>query len=673
MILPVRSPLCAAILLYLSVPAKAAQENALVTLDTLLVTHSAPSTPLTWTTDPRLPRQPLPASDGADYLKTVPGFAVIRQGGTNGDAVLRGLSGSRLNISSNDGVLIGACPARMDNPLSYIAPERYDRLTVIKGPQTVRWGPVGSAGTIRFERSTPRFDRPTLTGAASALAGSFGRNDQTLDVTGGTASGYLRLEGNRSESNDYADGRGMKVASRWLKWNSDVAVGWTPNVDTVLELSVGRGDAWTRYAGRSMDGVRFERSSYGVRFEQQSLSESWKKWSANLYYNDADHVMDNYTLRTPNPQSAMAMAMAANVNRTTQGGRIASEWRWGAVDAVAGVDLQDSRERSRSSSGRGRYRGLPWQAQARLQNAGMFSELIFGYGTSNRWVSGLRLDRAQVTDRRTDAQTYGQQRRQWLGSGFLRYERDFEAGWAGYAGLGRSARMPDYWELFSADDGPVGTINAFAGIRPEHTTQLDIGLQYHSGALDAWVSAYAGRVADDILFVYSSGGMMGSTTRVRNVDARIAGAEAGIEWWALSAWTFGATLAYAWGENRSDGGALPQMPPLESRFSVDWRGQHWFAGALLRAVTRQERVAVGEGNVVGQDLGPSAGFATLALNAGYRFSAALRLIAGIDNLFNRNYSELLNLAGSADFGYPADSVRIHEPGLSVWLKVNYTF
>jgi iron complex outermembrane receptor protein len=77
-----------------------------------------------------------------------------------------------------------------------------------------------------------------------------------------------------------------------------------------------------------------------------------------------------------------------------------------------------------------------------------------------------------------------------------------------------------------------------------------------------------------------------------------------------------------------------------------------------------------QGNVTGRDLGPSAGFATLALNAGYRLNARMQLTTGIDNLFNRTYSEHLNLAGSADFGYPALPVRIHEPGRNLWLKLN---
>lgn len=685
---PVCAPLAAALACALHWPQPALADDhrhprdEASTFDAIVVTATRPSSPLTWSTDPKLPRQPVPASDGADYLKTVPGFAVLRQGGTNGDPVLRGMFGSRLNVLSNDGSLIGACPSRMDNPLSYIAPETFDRLTIIKGPQSVRWGPGASAGTVRFERDLPHFDAPGMRLDASALAGSRNRNDQALDATLGDPHGYVRFTGNRSESDDYRDGAGETVPSKWRKWNGDVAVGWTPDADTVLELSAGRGDALTRYAGRSMDGAAFERTSYGLRFERKQLTDSWTGLSANAYYNEADHVMDNYTLRKPNPASSMPMAMASNVDRRTRGGRVAGDWQWGQVALSAGLDTQDSRHRSRSASGRGTYQHMPRNEDAFFRTTGVFAEVTFGQGQPQRWVTGLRLDRAEVTDHRATISsmnmtmanpTAGQTRTEHLGSGFLRYEQDLAGGWSLYAGLGHSARMPDYWELFSPKNGPVGSVNAFAGIRPERTTQLDLGGQFRSERFDAWVSAYAGRIEDYILFTYTTGGMMGSSTRADNVDARIAGAEAGLEWRPADGWKLGSSLAYAWGENRSQDRPLAQMPPLDGRITASWEGRRWSAGGVLRAVARQGRVAIDQGNVVGRDLGASAGFATFSVNAGFRISNALALTAGIDNLFDRDYSEHLNLSGSADFGFPADPVRIHEPGRTWWVRLGYHY
>src|SRR5690606_35906011 len=128
------------------------------------------------------------------------------------------------------------------------------------------------------------------------LGGSFGRNDQVLDATFGARPGYARISANRSDSNDYRDGDGNAVASEWNKWNADLALGWTPDADTVLEATAGIGDGEARYAGRGMDGSQFKRDSYGLRLEKKNLPGALDSIEANVFYNRADHVMDNYSL-----------------------------------------------------------------------------------------------------------------------------------------------------------------------------------------------------------------------------------------------------------------------------------------------------------------------------------------------------------------------------------------
>ena len=656
-----------------------------VDFEAVVVTAAAPVSALTYETDPGIPRQPIPASDGADYLKTIPGFTAVRNGGSNGDPVLRGMFGSRLNLLTNDGAMHGACPSRMDNAMSYIAPDTYDRLVVTKGPQTVLWGPGASAGTVRFERDREHFSDPAWKASASALGGSFGRNDQVLDVVRGAPLGYARLTANRSESGDYEDGDGRTVGSAWKKWNTDVAFGWTPDEDTLLELGIGAGDGQARYATRGMDGAKFERSNYSLRFEKDNIGDRLARLEATAFLNSADHVMDNYSLRDPNPAGPMPMPMASNVERRTAGGRVAATWRGDSFELVTGMDLQESRHRRRAAMGRGAYAAAPWITDARFESRGAFAEGTLFQGDRSRWVGGARIDRSEARDGRATVSgghggmampnpTAGQARSETLKAGFLRFEQEAaDAPVTWFAGLGHTERMPDYWELFSADMGPMGAANAFAGVDTEKTTQLDAGLQYRSKVLHAWVSAYAGRVNDFIQFRYMSGGMHDGMSQVTNIDADIRGAELGVEYRPLADWTFGGSLAHARGEDRDSGRPLPQMPPLEARASVAWDNGTWSAGALLRAVDGQDRVAPGYGNVVGQDFEASSGFATLALNAGYAFSASLQLTAGLDNVFDRAHSEHLNLAGNADFGYPADPVRINEPGRTAWVRVDYRY
>lgn len=682
--LPIHLPLTALTLaLLVSFPALAqTQDDANVsTLDAIVITAVAPSSPLTIVTDPKAPRQPLPASDGTDYLKTIPGFSAIRNGGTNGDPVLRGMFGSRLNVLTNGTSMPGACPARMDAPSSYISPENFDKLTVVKGPETVIWGPGASAGTVRFDRETKRFTEPGVRFDASFIGGSFGRNDQTADMTAGNETFYARITANHSQSQDYKDGSGKTVPSRWDKWNTDLTLGFTPDADTLFEVTAGTGDGETRYAGRSMDGSQFKRESFGARLEKRNISEIIKKIEAQVYYNYADHVMDNFTLRTPDPMSAMSTGMAGAVDRATWGGRLAGTLRLGEnLDVIAGADWQESRHRDRSGTDTDSYRNYPWVKDAQFSNIGVFTEATWHLNELDRVIAGARVDKASAKDFRDTTgmmgmanPTAGERRNDTLPSGFLRYEHDMaDMPATFYAGLGHVQRFPDYWELFSPDSGPDGSVNAFQGIRPEKTTQLDIGMQYKTESFEAWISGYAGYVQDFILFNYTSGGMMGSSSSARNVDATIMGGELGASYKLNPQWQVGSTLAYAWGRNKSGGGALPQIPPLEMRMTAAYDNGTWSAGALWRLVAAQHRVSVNQGNVVGKDFSTSAGFGTLALHAGYNFSKRVKLTIGVDNVFDKTYSEHLNLAGNTGFGY-ASAVAVNEPGRSGWARLSIKF
>lgn len=648
-------------------------------LSPTVITAVAPSSPLTIVTNPKDPRQPVPASDGADYLKTIPGFSAIRSGGTNGDPVLRGMFGSRLNILTNGGVMLGACPNRMDAPTSYISPETYDRLTVIKGPQTVQWGPGASAGTILFEREPEKFGELGTRVNASLLAGSNGRFDKLLDAAAGGEQGYVRFVGNQSRSDDYKDGHGDTVPSKWDKWNGDVALGWTPDSDTLLELTAGRGDGEARYAGRGMDGSQFKRESLGLRFEKSNIGEVFDKLEAQVYYNYADHVMDNYSLRTPSGTGMMAGPMASNVDRRTLGARIKGTWRWEDVTLVSGIDAQTNEHRQRTGMGVNTYGNQPWKKDADFHNYGVFGELTWDLASQDRLIGGARLDRASARDfRKTSGSgmmampnpTAGNTRADTLPSGFLRYEHDLvDIPATTYVGLGHAQRFPDYWELFSPTYGPVGSVNAFDAIKPEKTTQLDFGIQYKTEALEAWASAYIGQVRDYILYDYSGGT---NVSRADNIDARIMGGETGVAYQLTSNWKADATLAYAWGKNSSDGSALPQMPPLESRLGLTYSESDWSAGALWRLVSAQNRVSENYGNIVGKDFDKSGGFGVFSLNGAYRVSKNLKLSAGVDNLFDKAYAEHLNLAGNAGFGY-SGTETVNEPGRTLWTKVDLSF
>jgi iron complex outermembrane receptor protein len=649
-------------------------------LDEIVVTASRMHAPLMVITDPKAPRQPLPAHDGADYLKTIPGFSVIRKGGTDGDPVFRGMAASRINVLIDGEQLLGGCGMRMDPPTAYVFPEAYDRIVVTKGPQTVLRGPGNSAATVSFERDVRRFEENGYLANASLLGASFGRRDLVGDLRAGTPSVYGQLTGTRAASDDYEDGAGQNVHSEYDRWSVNAALGWTPDDRTRLELTGVRSDGEAAYADRAMDGVAFDRDNLGLRFERDELSEHVKRIEAQAYYNYVDHVMDNYSLRAFAPTASMPFKSVSNPDRRTTGGRVALGLAWGERDALTiGADLQENQHSLRSTMNQDLR---PYQALARVDDAwfrsiGLFGEYSRQLGERDRLIAGLRADDWEARDERDTLRvgmitvpnpTAGESRDDTLASGFARYERDLAGAPAtAYLGLGYVERFPDYWELVSAGKEATGSLSAFH-TRPEETTQLDTGVVYSGRRLSGAVSVFYSDVDDYILIQTAYPKGMRSTTVTRNVDARTWGAEADATWALAERWRLTGTLAHTRGENRSDDRPLAQMPPLEVRTGLNYEVPRWSAGVLWRLVAAQDRYAVNQGNIVGQDLGPTGGFGVLSLNGAWRPSSSILVSAGIDNLFDKLYAEHLSRGGAMVSGFE-QTTRVNEPGRTLWLKL----
>lgn len=621
--------------------------------------------------DPKQPIQPIPASDGADYLQSIVGFSSVNSGaGTNGDVTFRGMFGSRIKILTDGTENLGACPSRMDSPTSYISPESYDRISVIKGPQTVQYANTGSAATVIFERSPEQFDGDHhYRGQASILMGSFGRLDHNVEVAAGDEQKYIRLNTNRSVANSYQDGNGNTVPSDWERWNADLALGWPPDENTWVELTGGKADGEAVYAGRMMDGSQFARESLGLRVEKRDVSDVIQKVEGQINYNYNDHVMDNYSLRDFKPTRMMPNEAATNVARKTLNARVAMTSEWDKVKLISGVDTQNNEHSIRKTTDGVSYQNLPRMTDMEFQSIGAFGELTYDLGNDNQFVTGLRLDQVDV-----DAVQSNQSRQQLLPSGFLRFENihpEHEDGKT-YIGLGYVERMPDYWELFSPKSGN-GNTNTFKNIDTEKTLQLDVGYQHSHGKFNSWASAYAGLINDYVLTTYKPTGIMGMLeAHSRNVDATIAGAEAGIGYQLTDAIQADVSAMYAWGENTTNNTPLPQIAPLEARVNLRYIQDKYNVGLLWRVVDGQNRISKNEGNIVGYDLQPSTGFSILSLNGTYNLAEDIDLSVGIDNVLDKTYTEHLNKMGNAGVGLVANE-QFNNMGRNYWARISMKF
>ncbi len=642
-------------------------------VETIVVTGTPMTQPLVVSSDTKLPRQPIPAHDGADYLKTMAGFNVIRKGGADGDATFRGMAGSRLNILSDGSSILGGCNNRMDAPTAYIFPEVYDRLTLIKGPQTVLYGAGNSAATVLFERQFKPFTTAGMRGYAGVLVGSNGRTDTLIDGSFGSSFAYAQFIGSYSRADDYQDGDGQSVHSEYERYSGNGAFGWTPDENTRVEFGVVRSDGEAAYADRAMDGTQFLREASTLSVVKSDITSWLNRVELNWFDSRVDHIMDDQTLRTP------GMMGYADLLRDMQGGRAKMELELAPeVKLTGGFDHEKNQHDSRSAGVNGMY--MAWKDDAQFKQSGVFAEVNWATVDAWHYIAGLRQDSWFARDERATTggmmpmpnPSYNHTRDEKLNSYFARAEYHGDGNGTWYMGWGHNERFPDYWELIAKQSAT--SVSAF-DIDHEETSQWDLGWIIKSARYDFSISLFRNHVDHFILVDYSN--PMKMTGFVRNIDAESYGSEMEMKYRLSDTWVLDGTLAYTRGNNLSDDKALAQVSPLEARIALNYDNKVWSVGGLLRAVDDQNRVDIGRGNIVGKDIAPSAGFIIASLNAAYRFNDEVSLSAGIDNVFDKTYAEFVSRAGGNGMGGSipgyTQTTRVNEPGRVVWSKLSWYF
>lgn len=519
------------------------------------------------------------------------------------------------------------------------------------------------------------------TGSGALTVGSFSRHDEVIEVITGTENAYLRAGGTRTQAGDYKDGNGVAVHSDYMRWSGNATFGYTPDDNTALELSLAKSDGRASYADRTMDGSKFARDNVGIKFDKKNLSPLFEKVEAHIYRNYIDHVMDNYTMRA----TAANNFMVSNPDRETTGGRIATTLSLSELTKlIVGLDNQRNIHTSRTNTpgnmasaaaATAAYLAKARAADMSFDQTGLFGEATHYVAQDSRVVGGLRVDWHSATDSRTvaNSSTSGRTDKTTLKSYFGRYEHDMAGGLGTfYAGLGHAERTPDFWERYKTTVlGSTTTANSSFFIKPEKTTQLDVGTSWKSGAWSGSVSGFYGKVSDYILLNWTN-----ATAQARNISATTMGAEADASYRISSNWKADATLAYVRANNDTDNKPLAQQPPLEVRLGGTYDDKTYSFGVLARLVAEQTRFDINSGNIVnnGKDLGRTGGFGIFSLNAGWRPSKIVQLTGGIDNLFDKVYSENLNKGGAAITGFATlANVRLNEPGRNLWLKANIAF
>ncbi len=633
-------------------------------------------------------RSTIPLGDGSEVLRDVTGADLSRMGGHGLEPFVRGQSQGDLTVLLDGATVHGGCPNRMDPATSYSTTGATDQLVVIRGVQTLQYGPGAPGGTVIYDRKTPVFDETTWNLSATTGGSTWSdAPDVDVDAAVGFGDWSLRALGTYRNTGNYEDGSGEEVRSAARSLGATLMLGWRPDADTELELSYEQSktdDAL--FAGAGMDAP--ESSADIVRFQtERTTARGRMGWRVDSFYDSVDHLMDNYSLR---PLTAPA-AMRVPSDTSTWGLR--GHLEFGQTNPIqVGVTIESADADATRFAGPNSdmvttVQSILWAGVNRTQT-GAFVEGAVGLGAATRFVYGARVDRFTADASRADEKTMGGMgpapRQLWMmytgdngdswsstDVGALARIEHRIGRWQLFGGLSRTIRAADASERFLGANSSMPPMRWLGnpGLDAAKYHQIDLGAGWRENGSNANLTVFAADV-DDFILRDRAHGQTGilqndNATIYRNVSARRYGVEADATWQLASPFFLAGRLAWVWAENTTDSRAIAQTPPVHGNFSAGWAQPRWSATGVVRWAAQQNRVDDNPMTGSGLDAGPTPGWVVLDLAASVEIGAGFGLQAGVANVFDRTYANHLNRASAFD---PA-AVRVNEPGRTIWLRV----
>ncbi len=606
-------------------------------------------------------------------------------GGHGTDPAIRGLAQNRINVLLDGAFVQGACPNRMDPPTAYAAALGYDRTTVVKGMRSLEYS-GGPGGTILMERVRPVFrsDQNWRGRLSAGLRSNGNGRELGADLAVGSEQRYVRLLASITDAGNYQDGGGDKVRSAYEERTLAVIAGMDVSAEGRLELSLEEQQLRdVLFAGAGMDSPKSDNRALRLKFEQDSLG--WfTNIRAELHHADVEHVMDNFSLRTP-PMASLRVPSSSE----TSGLRLTGEVEHDVRTWRMGLDWRrNDREAVRENVMTGLPQSVLWP-DVRISEIGAFIEIDHELRDDTRLIAGLRFDRVSSRTSSADQQPAGMMLspnalydRYYDGAvaravkdshwgALLRLEQELTTvpGMV-YLGLSQTFRSADATERFIASDNmnPSARWVGNPDIDPERHRQVELGVVvthdgWHvDGALfHNWIGDYIlrdrTRQPGDNATIY------------RNVSVRMLGGELTVRRQWSSGWSAEVGAGYVRAENRSDDRPVAQMPPLEGVAAVTYESNQWLTGLRWRGAARQTRVDSDPLLGSGLDAGKTAAWGVLDVYARWSPSQRWRLDAGIDNMLDKRYAQHLNRASAFD----PEQIQVNEPGRSAWIKLRTEF
>ncbi|HHH37245.1 MAG TPA: TonB-dependent receptor, partial [Epsilonproteobacteria bacterium] len=265
------------------------------------------------------------SADVADALmKQSPSISLVRRSGIANDIIIRGQKKDNINVTIDGAKVCGACPNRMDPPISHVLTNNIDYITIEDGPFDVEsFGALSADVKVKTRKPSKAF-----TGDIGLNFGSWDYKKVSAMASGGFDTVRFLISASGERGGQYRDGDGNDF---YQQVNNYMAKGLNgdPEHDKKLKAQAYKPadsdmDAFTKktamakmfwdltdtqqlrlsytgnrsdevlYPNTPMDAIYDNSNIYNAEYTVRELGRYSKKLDIQIYKSDVDHPMSNF-------------------------------------------------------------------------------------------------------------------------------------------------------------------------------------------------------------------------------------------------------------------------------------------------------------------------------------------------------------------------------------------
>ncbi len=625
------------------------------------------------------------SADVAEALmKQSPSVTLVRRSGIANDIIVRGQKKDNINVTIDGAKIYGACPNRMDPPISHVLTNNIDYITIDDGPYDVEnFGALSANVDVETLKPTKE-----LHGDANLNFGSWDYKKASAMISGGTERIRFLLSASGERGGQYKDGDGNDFAQQMDNYIAHNLNGnpvhdkklkgqallpqyrdmdaftkktvlakmfWDITDTQQLKLSyTGNRSDDILYPTTPMDALYDNSNIYNAKYILKDLGSYSKELDIHLYKSDVDHPMSNMYRK-----ASRMMLMKNWLTTDTQGARIKNRFDLDNHELTVGIDYSLRNWNGAYYGKNDRYKGISIP-DVDTENIAFFAKDKIHL---DKWEVdlGLRYDDTSVKPGLGTLQSNDYNALN--GNVLLTYHVDEKTKF--YGGAGRSSRVPDGRELYFQKAGKVlGTPT----LDLVTNTEFDIGgeTQFEDATLKA--KFFYSQLGD---FIFYNADKM--TNRFENMDATLYGFEVSGTYILTETMYTDAALSYQRGEkdhplSGQTGTNMPEIPPMKLVAGINFEEPDDY---LLRA----EVVAASAWKDYDADNGEQylPGYAVVNLKGSKTFADHFEVTVGVDNLFGKTYAVSNTYEDLTLISGGGEVMLMNEPGRYVYTNLSYKF